>query len=386
MMSHQIDLGVASKKIDMIAQHLKDHFEDKGQDADNSGLPLSSIRRRVVSYQLADLLSKLEPLHDARWDRLIVDSSSEEPHAEIVDDIYAWAQSSSDESVLWLTGAVGNPKTLLAHHVCQQLSEFKVLAASFFVQAGSAPAHDALKIVHSIAYQLAVHDRGMARVICAAMRNIPDLLTRQLHVQITHLIAEPVGGHQGELPLVLVLDSLDDYRRGRAGTELLELLVGAVAPALGKGRLLITSRSSIATDAVYDAVISSAPRVRVKRVILERSSSPVPPPSVPLQSSTDSCRAEDSVSPVGQQRRQTSPNTEPVSMPCGDVSSTGKPHYTLPPNFKHGALTGSLPPSPAAVLLVSSPSGSSQDAVPVHFRYVRLYFIAFCPCSLNDLR
>jgi hypothetical protein len=304
---------------------------------------------------------------------MVVDSSSEEPHGEIVDDIYVWAQSSSDESILWLTDPVGNSKTLLAHRVCQQLSEFKVLAAGFFVQAGSAPAHDAVKIVHSITYQLAVHDRGMARAICAAMRNIPDLLTRQLHVQITHLIAEPVGGHQGELPLVLVLDSLDDYKRGRAGTELLKLLVGAVAPALGKGRLLVTSRSSIAMDAVYDAFISSIPHVRVKRVILERTSSSGHSPSLPPHSSMDSCQAEDGVSPVRQQRRQTSPNIEPVSMPCGDASSTGKPHYTLPPNIKHVAPTGSLSASPAAVLLVSSPSGGSRDAVPIHFRYVRLH-------------
>jgi hypothetical protein len=43
-MSHQVGLDTAARKIDMLARHLKDHFEE---DANNSESDLPSIRRDV---------------------------------------------------------------------------------------------------------------------------------------------------------------------------------------------------------------------------------------------------------------------------------------------------------------------------------------------------
>jgi hypothetical protein len=180
----------------------------------------------------------------------------------VLTTLCSWAASSSSESIFWLGAEDGAISSTLARRFCQ-VANIHTLGASFFVDYQAQPPHEPTNVIHSIAYQLAVHDVGFSRAVCASLRKCPDLLSRPLQEQCTRLIAEPAATMQAESPLLIVIDAFEmcaQDPQARGGEGLVRLLFDMVSQARTKFRLLITCHLSEATRRLLDELNTSQHR------------------------------------------------------------------------------------------------------------------------------
>jgi hypothetical protein len=294
----------------------------------------------------------------------------EKAHTAIFEDYCLWAQSSTGELVFCLSGPAGST---LSRRICQSSAEFGVLAASFFVDSTANPPFcDAATIVHSIAYQMALHDSGIKRLICAALRRHPDLTSRRLQEQITLLMVQPIAALGTQTPLVIVIDALDSCAKNTAGRDGLDLLRHLIAMlsqdvVRAKYKILITTRALHTTQKMVSELNGSYQDPVIRLHTLERQSIP----KITVDSALDyptarTVHAEADASPT-QTRGHTLPRPVPTSTRHGRPTSLSAPT----PNSSHpwscGSPTSSnvRPSQMPAILVTRTPSGGSHVAVPI---------------------
>jgi hypothetical protein len=217
------------------------------------------------------------PAHSAQWNAMDTTMSLDlgSALADVFDIICSWAQSPSGESIFWLGAEVEAMSSGLARNFCQHLADLDLLGATFFVDRHAQPHHEPRKVIHGIAYQLAVHDTAFSRAICAVLHEIPDLLTRPLQEQCMRLIVEPAATLRAKSPLFIVIDAFDmcaQDAEAHDGEHLVRLLFDAISQARGKFRLLITCHLSEATRRLLEELDESQHRTLFRPHIFRRSS------------------------------------------------------------------------------------------------------------------
>jgi WD40 repeat protein len=174
---------------------------------------------------------------------------------KLLGEIRTWIDSQASERIYWLNGLAGTGKSTIAASVCEELDRYLPLCISFFISRKAPVLRSAQKVVHTIAYQLAVSGSSQSRqAICRALQKYPGLLTKSLQEQVSALVIEPLR-HASSLVLVVdALDECDTGLLGRRGTDLLSVLANAVC-SLAHVKLFVTSRDEVSLRKAFANVI-----------------------------------------------------------------------------------------------------------------------------------
>jgi hypothetical protein len=146
-----------------------------------------------VHHLSSALIKELGPVHAAVWDSnrrgCLADT-----RVGLLGDIRAWIDAGQDsERIYWLNGLAGTGKSTIAASVCKDLVGRQQLCLSFFISRSAADRRNTLKVIHTIAYQLAVFGSSDTRkVICGALHDQLGLLEKPLQEQVSALIIEPL--------------------------------------------------------------------------------------------------------------------------------------------------------------------------------------------------
>ena len=175
-----------------------------------------------------------------------------------------WARDDSSP-IFWLGGMAGTGKSTVAYTLCQHLREEKRLGASFFCSRNNEKARSRASIIPTIVRRLLYVKRSFAHsfrdvdlddVIAASSRHVDELLVQPW----LRAMGSP---SEGQSPLVVVIDALDEIEGNDQGPELVKQLIHAVSASEKRLRGLkffVTSRphpgileecSSIERKAVY---------------------------------------------------------------------------------------------------------------------------------------
>jgi hypothetical protein len=151
-----------------------------------------------------------------------------------------WANDEAPElATLWLNGMAGTGKSAISTTFAHNMAGEGLLGATFFIDRQVAERTDPLRIVQSLAYDLAEGDHNRLAALWSALRAKPTITSMPLRAQVEALIRRPLEATCTE-NLVIVIDGLDECTPQDAAS-LLSTLVDCFAGFPIK--LLISSRN-----------------------------------------------------------------------------------------------------------------------------------------------
>jgi hypothetical protein len=160
--------------------------------------------------------------------------------------IQDWADTPSlGLSIFWLAGMAGTGKSTIAKTACEMFAKDGMLGASFFVSRQEIERRDPHRVLHSIAYQLALKDKSAFREVHRRVTAEPGISTRPMKEQMQKILVAPLASAANSMPkdIVVVIDALDecDKLNGVASGDLMPLLASELSSFSIK--LLVTSRN-----------------------------------------------------------------------------------------------------------------------------------------------
>jgi hypothetical protein len=184
--------------------------------------------------QDCELLDRLPraPLSFAK--REYLDSSRTDELNKIVN----WIENSAtDKRVFWLRGSAWMGKSTISSHLRDVLERAGRLAAYFFFSRNDQKQDDPGFIIGTLAYLLAHVDQDMGNVICDAIRS--RCADQKFSSQFEARVLKPLLAATFPLPMVIILDGLDEYKDI---IHLLDVLVRLVPKMPPNVKLFVTSR------------------------------------------------------------------------------------------------------------------------------------------------
>jgi hypothetical protein len=160
--------------------------------------------------------------------------------------IQEWADTPSlGLSIFWLAGMAGTGKSTIAKTACEMFAKDGMLGASFFVSRQEIERRDPHRVLHSIAYQLALKDKAAFREVHRRITAEPGISTRPMKEQMQKILVAPLASAVNTMTkdIVVVIDALDecDKLNGVASGDLMPLLASELSSFNIK--LLVTSRN-----------------------------------------------------------------------------------------------------------------------------------------------
>ncbi|KAJ7696282.1 hypothetical protein B0H17DRAFT_848324, partial [Mycena rosella] len=183
----------------------------------------------------------------------------------LISRLKEWARDAQSSPIFWLSGMAGTGKSTVAYTICQHWHAEGRLGASFFCSRNDEKARSRVSIIPTIVRQLLPISKSFARsvgdvdigiIIQASTRHVAELLVQPWLQAMASQVKE-------QLPLVVVIDALDEIEGNIQGPHLIKQLVEALsAPGtrLSGLKFFLTSRphprieaecSSIERKAVY---------------------------------------------------------------------------------------------------------------------------------------
>jgi len=156
-----------------------------------------------------------------------------------------WSLNPDGEFIYWLSGSAGTGKSTIARTVATTLEKAKRLGASFFFSRGGGDIGKASKFFTTLAFQLSKVFPPLRNHIYEAVRKHPDIAEKGLRSQWDHLILQPLSKIKvdpARLPLVLVIDALDECEGDKDVQQILQLFAEAQTLGPVQLRILVTSR------------------------------------------------------------------------------------------------------------------------------------------------
>ncbi|KAF8653691.1 hypothetical protein AX16_003841 [Volvariella volvacea WC 439] len=146
----------------------------------------------------------------------------------IIGDIISWIEDVlRKKNILWPLGPVGIGKSAIATSVAKRLekdgSKAKV-AGSFFFFKNDPQRNSLLRLIPTLAYQLAVRFKDVGRIIDGVIAKDPNVLKAAPEVQWNRLIVEPVKAAPILPPAAIIIDGLDECGTARDQRQILELV------------------------------------------------------------------------------------------------------------------------------------------------------------------
>jgi len=182
----------------------------------------------------------------------------------LLNDIVAWAEGTSSETIYWLFGPAGTGKSTIAHTIARRFElatadDPIVLGGNFMCSRLFEETRSATHIVRTIVYQLALKCKPFADALTHSGKF--DTISQSPRDQLEGLLIEPWQASESTrlanslTPLpqyLIVIDALDDIN-GSGGSEFLRDLLSAIKENRLKGlRFFATSRSDPALVSLVD--------------------------------------------------------------------------------------------------------------------------------------
>lgn len=110
-------------------------------------------------------------------------SCLDKTRVDLLDEIDSWVEGEDERCIFWLCGLAGTGKSTIARTVARRYYNKQRLAASFFFSRGSGDVGHALKVVTSIAVQLAQSVPAVRQHISDAVVEHSDIVNQSLRHQ-----------------------------------------------------------------------------------------------------------------------------------------------------------------------------------------------------------
>ncbi|KAF9445580.1 hypothetical protein P691DRAFT_805499 [Macrolepiota fuliginosa MF-IS2] len=137
------------------------------------------------------------------------------------------------QKIVWLRGSAGVGKSAIAQTFAELARERGRLGAAYFFFALDDRRSHPLRLVPSLAFQLAVLNEPYKQALTHLLATDPSILYAALHIQFQKLIIDPfslLASHSQqatEEPYLVIIDGLDECNDERAQCELVQLINGA---------------------------------------------------------------------------------------------------------------------------------------------------------------
>ncbi|OJJ94895.1 hypothetical protein ASPACDRAFT_48344 [Aspergillus aculeatus ATCC 16872] len=139
----------------------------------------------------------------------------------VLEDIHAWANTHSSETIYWLIGWAGTGKSTIARTLARSWSAQGRLGATFFFdKASGGGKRSTREFITTIAYQLASEFPVLMSFISEAMAKDPYLCFKSFGDQCQKLILRPISRARfafNGLPIALIVDALDNCETSEIG-------------------------------------------------------------------------------------------------------------------------------------------------------------------------
>lgn len=249
-----------------------DRFQ--GEPAQSSGVVNITAENVNHNHHYESWKQAMDILHRAVALEALYDSADSFPqprcHPEtrtkILDDLYKWAVQSNSRSacsMCWLHGPAGAGKSAIMQTLCQRLQDDGRLGGSFFFKRDHPTRGNAKELFATLAYQLALHDRRLKGPILQSVEDDPSVVGRAMDVQLRNLMVEPCQSLDDTVPLILLIDGLDECEGAHAQQNILSLIGNTVRQHPSTFRFLVASRpephireklSESSLNELYDSV------------------------------------------------------------------------------------------------------------------------------------
>ncbi|KAF8751543.1 WD domain, G-beta repeat [Rhizoctonia solani] len=187
----------------------------------------------IAHHQLVQemRLKELDTVHDARHNAGLSNEMyrrgcTPNTRVKILEEAMKWTRNPDAKKVYWMNGMAGTGKTTIAYTLCEQLEKSGQLGASFFCSRASPDCRNVVRIVPTIAYQLARFSNPYQNELCKVLSNNPDVARREISVQFEKLIVGPLLKVKHAIPtdVIVVTDALDECSNVQGTQLVLELL------------------------------------------------------------------------------------------------------------------------------------------------------------------
>ena len=194
----------------------------------------------VSSFTSNQQFDRLKPVAAAAYDCARRNSCFGDTRALLLSEIQEWANNSIGRPIYILYGVAGIGKSTVAKTVAERAANEKTLGASFFFSRDEGNRKTLKSFCTTLAYQLSCHHPKIAEQTNATLEEAPEVAERDPVHQFDRLIAKPLRTAIGEMPILVVIDALDECEEDDA--EIILSLLAQEVPQIPRLRVLITAR------------------------------------------------------------------------------------------------------------------------------------------------
>ncbi|KAJ3755388.1 hypothetical protein EV360DRAFT_49819, partial [Lentinula raphanica] len=170
------------------------------------------------------------------------------------------ADTRRDTQLCWLYGSAGVGKSSVAQTIAERFEQAGMLAASFFFWRSDTARNNVRRLIPTLAFQIAVSIPTLRPAITSAVETNFMVLDASLETQFQELILRPfqsLDECEAEIPLLVVLDGLDECTDGRDQERVLLTITDVLKSKSIPLLFLVTSRPEPRIRKVFDRVASS---------------------------------------------------------------------------------------------------------------------------------
>ena len=149
----------------------------------------------------------------------------------VIRDITSWVSDNSKGTlILWISAPAGSGKSAVLQSIAEHFQDSQGLTASFFFSCTVAQRQTEAHLIATIAAQLAVSIPATKHFIDQAVLDDSPIFDKTLHVQMKHLVIQPLicaslqEGRSSQWPSLLVIDGLDECSGGKVQADILHML------------------------------------------------------------------------------------------------------------------------------------------------------------------
>ena len=180
----------------------------------------------------------------------------------VIRDITSWVLDDSEDTLIfWISAPAGSGKSAILQTIAEVFQDSGELAATFFFSRTAPERQTEAHLIATIAAQLAISIPATRAFINQAVLYDSSIFDKTLHVQMKHLVIQPLicaslqAGRISQWPSLLVIDGLDECSGGKVQADILRVLHNALSQlkhSLPSLYLLISSRPEPAICKVFE--------------------------------------------------------------------------------------------------------------------------------------
>lgn len=166
---------------------------------------------------------------------------------DVLKFIVDWVDhSANQQNVLWVHGLAGSGKSTLSTTIASNFGDSERLGAFLFFDRDVSERSDPTVVIRTLAHQLGCSDPELGEAIRTVIDRNPNIVMSPLPLQFTKLILGPALSLAARsLPVIIVIDALDECGTATTRSSLLELLTNDFENLPPYIRTIVMSRAEI---------------------------------------------------------------------------------------------------------------------------------------------